>query len=152
MSIRKILVPHDGEQLSEKAMMQAVELAKALTAEIVILFVIERIEVPATLVLGNDNVLIQRAKRTITRELENRWNNFANTKLNVLKSQNIMTSFTVRKGDPAEEIVKYSKEISADLIVIGSRRLEGRSKIAIALGSVARKVSERASIPVMIVH
>jgi nucleotide-binding universal stress UspA family protein len=35
---------------------------------------------------------------------------------------------------------------------MGSRRLEGVSKVFRALGSVTRKVSELASVPVMIVH
>jgi nucleotide-binding universal stress UspA family protein len=48
--------------------------------------------------------------------------------------------------------VKFAKENEVDLIVMGSRRLEGVSKIVVALGSVARKVSERAFCPVMLVH
>ncbi|NOJ27763.1 MAG: hypothetical protein DA330_07120 [Nitrososphaera sp.] len=36
--------------------------------------------------------------------------------------------------------------------MMGSRWLEGMSKIVVALGSVARKVSEEAYCPVMIVH
>ena len=43
-------------------------------------------------------------------------------------------------------------ENHADLIVMGSRRLEGISKMVIALGSVARKVLEKAFCPVMLVH
>jgi nucleotide-binding universal stress UspA family protein len=38
-----------------------------------------------------------------------------------------------------------------DLVVMGSRRLKGASRIK-ALGSVARKVSEIAECPVLIVH
>jgi nucleotide-binding universal stress UspA family protein len=62
-------------------------------------------------------------------------------------------STDIRTGDAAEQIVKFAKENQADLIVMGSRRLEGGvSKVVVALGSVARKVSERASCPVMLVH
>jgi len=35
---------------------------------------------------------------------------------------------------------------------MGSRRVEGVSKIVVGLGSVARKISERAFCPVMLVH
>lgn len=153
MDIKKILVPHDGEQMSEKAILYAEELAKALNAEINLLYVIDKIEVPATLLLGNDRVLIERAERSIARELEQKWNKlFAQEKIRLLSSKKVKVSSDVRTGDPAEQIVKYSKEAKADLIVMGSRRLEGVSKIVVAFGSVARKVSERASCPVMLVH
>lgn len=152
MYIKKILVPHDGEQMSDKAVLYASELAKALDAEITLLYVIEEIEVPATLLLGNDRVLIESARRTIRKQIEQRWNTFAQEKAKLLSSDKIKVSSDVRTGDPSDQIVKYSKEIGADMIVMGSRRLEGASRIVVALGSVARKVSERAYCPVMLVH
>ena len=48
MDMKKILVPHDGDQMSDKAVLYAAELAKALGSEIILLYVIEEIEVPAT--------------------------------------------------------------------------------------------------------
>lgn len=152
MDVKKILVPHDGEQMSDKAVLYAAELAKALGAEIFLLYVIEEIEVPATLLLGNDRVLIARARRSIAKSIEQRWDKFADEKAKLLASEKIRVSSYIRNGDPAEQIVKFAKENQTDLIVMGSRRLEGVSKIVVALGSVARKVSERASCPVMLVH
>jgi len=152
MDIKKILVPHDGDQMSDKAVLYAAVLAKALGAEIILLYVIEEIEVPATLLLGNDRVLIARARRSIAKSIEQRWSRFAQEKVKLLSSEKIRVSSGVKTGDPAEEIVKFAKENQVDLIVMGSRRLEGISKIVVALGSVARKVSERASCPVMLVH
>lgn len=152
MDIKKILVPHDGDQMSDKAVLYASELAKALNAEITLLYVIEEIEVPATLLLGNDRVLIERARRSIAKELEQKWNKFAQEKVKLFSLQKLKITSDTGKGDPAEQIVKYAKETGADLIVMGSRRLEGVSKIVVALGSVARKVSERALCPVMLVH
>jgi nucleotide-binding universal stress UspA family protein len=74
-------------------------------------------------------------------------------KVKSLSAEKIGVSTDIRTGDAAEQIVKFAKENQADLIVMGSRRLEGGvSKVVVALGSVARKVSERASCPVMLVH
>src|SRR5215204_6378166 len=103
MKMGKILVPHDGSHMSDKALMYAADLSKALDSEITILYVIEEAEIPPTLLLGNDRL-------------------------------------------------KFAKDNKIDLIVMGRRRLEGVSKIVVALGSVARKVSERAFCPVMFVH
>lgn len=152
MEIKRILVPHDGNQMSDKAVLYASKLAKALDAEIILLYVIEEIEVPATLLLGNDRVLIERARRSIQRELDQNWNRFVQEKVKSLSAEKIGVSTDTRTGDAAEQIVKFAKENEVDLIVMGSRRLEGVSKIVVALGSVARKVSERVFCPVMLVH
>jgi nucleotide-binding universal stress UspA family protein len=152
MEMKKILVPHDGDVMSDKGMQYATDLAKALGAEIVLLYVIDEIEVPATLLLGNDRVLIARARRSIAQSIGQRWNKFSEEKIKLLSSEKIRVSSNIRNGDPAEQIVKFAKENQVDLIVMGSRRLEGVSKIVVALGSVARKVSERACCPVMLVH
>ena len=153
MEIKRILVPHDGNQMSDKAVLYASKLAKGLNTEIILLYVIEEIEVPATLLLGNDRVLIERAKRSIQKELEQNWNKFVQEKVKSLSAEKIGVSKDIRTGDAAEQIVKFAKENQADLIVMGSRRLEGGvSKVVVALGSVARKVSESASCPVMLVH
>src|SRR5215208_3232897 len=152
MKMGKILVPHDGGHMSDKALMYAADLAKALDSEITILYVIEEVEVPPTLLLGNDRIMIAKARRSIAKQLEQKWNNFAQAKLRLLSSEKIKASSVVKKGDAGEQILKFAKDNKIDLIVMGSRRLEGVSKIVVALGSVARKVSERAFCPVMFVH
>src|SRR5574341_2495225 len=101
MDVKKILVPHDGDQMSDKAVIYAAELAKALNAEIILLYVIEEIEVPATLLLGNDRVLIARARRSIAKSIEQRWNRFAEEKKKMLSSDKIRASSYIRNGDPA---------------------------------------------------
>ena len=56
-----------------------------------------------------------------------------------------------RYGSAAEQIVRFAKNNKIDIIVMGSRRLKGILKIK-ALGSVARKVSEQAVCPVLLIH
>lgn len=56
---------------------------------------------------------------------------------------------TVRRGDPATEIIAFAAERSADLVVLGSR---GRSALVeIVLGSVARNVLAGTDASVLIV-
>ena len=66
----KILVPHDGTEMSDKALAKAIELVKAFGGTLILLHVIEEIPVPPSLILGNDKILINRARRSIRRELE----------------------------------------------------------------------------------
>jgi nucleotide-binding universal stress UspA family protein len=52
-------------------------------------------------------------------------------------------------GEPAEVIARYAKEQACDEIVIGSRGLSGISSLL--LGSVASKVINLATMPVLVV-
>lgn len=77
------------------------KLAKALNAEIILLYVIEEIEVPATLLLGNDRILIEKARRSIQRELEQNWNRFVQEKVKSISAEKIGVSTDIRTGDAA---------------------------------------------------
>lgn len=75
---------------------------------------------------------------------------------NILKeSKESMASLAIpktqvmRQGDAAEEIIKYSDEIGANLIVMGSRGLGTFSKVL--LGSVSQKVLSYSSCSILIV-
>ncbi|HEU4821789.1 MAG TPA: universal stress protein [Nitrososphaeraceae archaeon] len=51
--IAKILVPHDGTEISDKVFEKATEFSKAFNAEILLLHVIHDIPIPPSLLLGN---------------------------------------------------------------------------------------------------
>jgi nucleotide-binding universal stress UspA family protein len=100
--ISKILVPHDGTEMSDKAFRKARELAKALSAELILLHVIEDTNVPPSLVLGNDMALINRAKRSVRRELERGWNKMIEIKTHEVENDNVQLSGECRYGSPAD--------------------------------------------------
>ena len=151
--IAKILVPHDGTEISNRAFGRAIEFAKAFNTEILLLHVIQDIPVPSSLLLGNDRILISKAKRSIAKELEKGWNKMVEEKLvdKMPKDEKIKVRSEIIVGSPADEIIRFASANKIDMIIVGSRRLETISKIK-ALGSVARKVSEAAECPVMIIH
>ena len=149
--ISKILVPHDGTEMSDKALEKAVELAKAFNAQLVLLNVIEQIPIPPSIMLGSDPVLIKRARRSVMRELEQGWNKLAEIKGHELEKDKVSMISDCLVGTAADQILRYTKSNKPDMIVMASARLKGLSKIK-ALGSVTRKVSERADCPVLIVH
>ena len=151
--IAKILVPHDGTEISNRAFGRAIEFAKAFNTEILLLHVIQDIPVPSSLLLGNDRILISKAKRSIAKELEKGWNKMVQEKIidKMPKDEKIKVRSEIIVGSPADEIIRFASANKIDMIIVGSRRLETISKIK-ALGSVARKVSEAAECPVMIIH
>ena len=149
--ISKILVPHDGTEMSDRTLEQATELAKALKAQLILLHVIEQIPISPSIMLGSDSVLINRARRSVRKELEEGWNKMAEVKIHKIEKSNVNATCDCLVGSAAEKILQFGKINKIDLIVMGSRRFKGISKIK-ALGSVARKVSEMADCPVLIVH
>jgi nucleotide-binding universal stress UspA family protein len=151
--VAKILVPHDGTEMSNRAFEKATEFANAPNTEIILLHVIQDVPVPSSLLLGNDRILISKAKRSIAKELEKGWNKMVQEKIigKVSNDKKIKIRSDVIVGSPAEEIIRFANANKIDMIIVGSRRLETISKIK-ALGSVARKVSEAVKCPVMIIH
>jgi len=66
-----------------------------------------------------------------------------------LSAAGLPATAMVRSGEPAEEITKAAAESGADIIVTGSRCLEGLDRVL--LGSVARNVVLHADASVLIV-
>ena len=87
--ISKILVPHDGTEMSDRAFKKAVELAKVFKAELVLLHVIEEIPVPPIIHYGIDIDVINRAKKSTWRELEKGWNKVVEVKTHEIESDNV---------------------------------------------------------------
>ncbi len=67
-----------------------------------------------------------------------------------LAKHGIHAKAAVRVGDPAGELLAAAAEVSADLIVVGSRGLTGLRRLA--LGSVARRVVQHAEASALIVR
>lgn len=157
MTIAKILLPHDGTEMSDRAVDKAKEFAKAFDAELLILHVIEHVPIPPSLILGNERVWIDRTRRSISRKLEEAWMKMVQEKLiNGLTKENIKATPRVLVGNTinsiSDQILKFAKDNQVDLIIMGSERLEKRISKVKALGSVSRGVSERASCPVVLIH
>jgi nucleotide-binding universal stress UspA family protein len=152
--ISKILLPHDGTEISDKALEKSKEFAKAFNAELYIVHVIEHIPIPPSLILGNDRQWIAESRRSIAKKLKEGWINMAKEKINpLLEKENIKFNTTVSTDEQpvSEQILKFASENKVDLIIVGSQRLNKISKIK-ALGSVSRKISENADCLVMIIH
>jgi nucleotide-binding universal stress UspA family protein len=65
------------------------------------------------------------------------------------RSQSVEIEVHSPKGDPADAILAVARDIDADLIVLGSRGMQGARRV---LGSVPNKVSHRAPCDLLIVQ
>jgi nucleotide-binding universal stress UspA family protein len=151
--VSRILVPHDGTEMSDKALDKAAEYAKALNSEMIIVHIVDSRFVPPSATLGfiSDRTSLEDAKIQLIRILKAGAEQMLKDRMAKIKKMGIPVDFFLGVGSPAEEIVKIARSTRTSLIIIGSRQLKNLDKIK-TLGSVARKVSETAHCPVMIIR
>jgi nucleotide-binding universal stress UspA family protein len=145
IELRRILVPTDFSKFSTAALTYAAAFAEKFSAEIYLLHVVQDLAVfipdmvtvapPIVPSLEQMTTAVQAAFDRLIRE-------------NHLEKSNIQRE--VCEGTPFYEIIRYAKEKSIDLIVMGTH---GHSGLAhMLLGSVTEKVVRKAPCPVLTVR
>ncbi len=154
----RILVPHDGSDMSDKALSHAAYLSKTSGAEIVILHVVEHMDtidsssVLATSKAGEGGKDIEKSeKQDFEIRVEGQAKQMIEEKMRFCKQAGVKSqvSYRIQTGKPVDEIVKLSNDVNADLIVMASKRI---SSVVKGLGSTARKVIDAVERPVLVVH
>jgi nucleotide-binding universal stress UspA family protein len=136
--IRRILVPMDGSKTSQKALDQAIEVARATHATILGLNIIPFL--PAEFMPAvSPYKIYQRKEAGLFLE---------KAKYRAAK-HGILFSYAILYGSPVEQIMAIAKRKKIDLIVIGARG-KGRVK-ELFLGSVSNAVLHKSQIPVLLV-
>ncbi len=151
-SYKRILVPYDGSEMSDRALKHASHLAKMTDAEIVILHVIEHEYIPTSALVGfirPDEELLD-AKERLRAHLESQAWKMVEEKAKGLRASGIRVSHKVKEGDKAsDEIVNESEEGMYDLIVMASSRMASSIRV---LGSNALRVINSVRKPVLLIH
>lgn len=151
MTYKKILLPHDGSEMADRAFEHGLAISKAFNAKLILLTVIPENILPAVgittasphLVKGVISELLSVAKKEAEDRLEG--------KVAMGIKEDVEVSHVVAIGNAVETIIDMAKKEHVDLVVMGSRGLTGMTKIRV-LGSVTRNVSEHVTCPVLIVH
>ena len=149
----RVLVPHDGSEMSDKALSKAIEFATALKSEMIILHIVDNRFIPPSATLGfiSEQSTLEDAKTQLVKIIKAEAELISKDRMEKVRGKGVNVKFLMEVGSPAEEIVNVAKNEKVDLIIMGSRQLKKTEKL-MALGSVARRVSELAECPVMIVH
>lgn len=134
-----ILLAADGSENSIRAAKEALKIAKVgHETKVTILFVID-VEKVKTEILHSqsiDSLYMERRQKLLPIE-------------QLFKSQNLNFSVEMAHGTPGPEIIKFANTQNVDLVIIGSRGLNGLQEMV--LGSVSHKVMKRVNCPAMIV-
>jgi nucleotide-binding universal stress UspA family protein len=138
-----ILVPTDFGDASEAAIEYAIDLARALSGEVVLL---HSFEIPA--VGFPDGALYATAEMT-NRVLEGAQIGL-DRQVKEYEHRGIPLRSVVKQGDAWRVINDTADEVGANLIVMGTHGRRGLPRAL--LGSVAEKVVRTAHVPVLTVH
>jgi nucleotide-binding universal stress UspA family protein len=142
-TLRRILVPVDFTETSDRALVYAIELARRFEAGITVM---HAYQIP---VYGFPD-----ASYITTSEMAAQISNVAQKRLDTIvdtnKTAGVDMNAFLRDGVPWEEINAVAAEVHADLIIIGTH---GRRGLARALlGSVAENVIRTSTMPVLVIH
>lgn len=144
MDITKILIPTDGSDCSMRAAEYGVEIARRLGAKITVVYVID------TVVLDEEYAFFKEDEREeIERKLKQAGQRYIDYVHGLAEKEGVKADFLLAKGIPFEQVVHLAEESNIDLIVMGSHGRRGTERILI--GSVAERVIEYSSCPVLVV-
>ena len=149
---QKILVPHDGSMMSDKALSHAAYLSKISGAEIVVLNIIEDVIIPPSTLLTfiKSDTSIEKAKEDLRNALEGGVKQMLDERIRQCKDAGInKISYKIRTGKIVDEIVHQSEEMDFDLIIMASSRISSYVRV---LGSTVRKVVDSIRKPVLLIH
>ena len=155
-SITNILFATDLSQNSTHALRHAASLAEATGAEIHVLHVNEPLSEDARVTLEmfilnseTREKAVDRRHEMVRQLLADRQARFwAQFKGDDAKIRDQVTSVEVTDGHPAEVILRRSRELNCDLIVLGAH---DHGFTHTFLGTVAKRVLRRADIPTLVV-
>lgn len=141
ITLKKILVPTDFSEHSNKALLYGAELAAKFGAELHVMHAIEM----TPLAYGEGAYFPPETEAELTAAASSQLDS-----LHIPMANDVTVVRKILHGHPFVETIRYSKENNIGLIVIGTH---GRGAIAhMLLGSVAEKVVRKAPCPVLTVR
>lgn len=149
---KHILLPTDGSGLSDRAVKQAVKLAKAIGAKITALYVMPAVSGVSDvydLYVDEGYILPASLKRKIQEGIAERSREILGAVCAAAATAGIeCEGISVGGGSPYEAIIKQAGASKCDLIIMASHGRRGLQ--GILLGSETQKVLTHSKIPVLV--
>ncbi len=142
MEFKKILCAIDFAESNEKIVDCAKSIAKAFKGKIFVIYVAPTfsqfigLQIPTKTIDDFIEEIVSTANKNMDSFMKESF-------------KDVEAEGNVLRGDPAEVIIEFSKEIGADIIVMGTHGRKGINKLL--FGSVAQKVIKHSQIPVLTV-
>jgi len=145
---KNILIPTDGSELSHRAVVQGVALAKSVGAKVTAFFAAP----PATPIVYRNSLPVgYTTPGDHDRMIEKTAANYLGFVERAARKARVeCESVHVTSDYPEEDILKLARKKKCDLIVMGTHGQSGLRGVFI--GSVTQKVLNRSKIPVLVVR
>ena len=145
---QRILVATDGSDLSRTAVSSAIELAAAIGAELVALYVVPRY--PVSYFEGGISISVEDIART-----EKQWSDKGQAVVDAVqaqaKAQGVTAKAVVAQSDlVAESIMAAASKHACDLVVMASHGRKGIKRVL--LGSETQHVLKHSTVPVLVLR
>ncbi len=140
--MKKILVPYDDSEYSQKAFEKGLEIAEKFESELIVLTVIQSNVSDSAGISLERLQEIQDEEETAAMDMVKNLEEMAN-----IKKVRLSTKI-IHNPSPSDGIVSYVENNGIDLIVIGSHGRTGFKKLV--LGSVANGVLTHVKCPVLV--
>jgi nucleotide-binding universal stress UspA family protein len=145
---QRILVATDGSDLSRTAVSSAIELAAAIGAELVALYVVPRY--PVSYFEGGITISVQDVART-----EKQWSDKGQAVVDEVQrdaqAQGVKAQAVVTQSDlVAESIMSAATKHNCDLVVMASHGRKGIKRVL--LGSETQHVLTHSTVPVLVLR
>jgi nucleotide-binding universal stress UspA family protein len=140
-TIQKIIVPTDGSDYSIRAAEYAVSIAKVYEAQVMFVYVVDEVVI--------DQFSKVTERESVEAELKTDGQRYIHYVLGLAEKESVRATSMLVKGRPFEQIVNLAKSFNVDLIVMGTYGHRGAERILI--GSVAERVIEYSTCPVLVV-
>jgi len=145
---KSILVPTDGSKLSQKAVQEAVQLAKLTGAKMVVLHVFPKFSGSPYGNFGpSEDIIAEAHKRQHNAEAEKL---FAGVKKSADAAGVALETALVESKDVYSQVIAVAKKKKCDLICMASHGRRGLS--GVVLGSETNKVLTHSAIPVLVLR
>jgi CBS domain-containing protein/nucleotide-binding universal stress UspA family protein len=158
---KRILVPYDASQMSDKALRYAIYLSKLSNSDIFILNVIENYEdlkdVLPTAIKAEQEGKPGRSNKNdlhgvdLKVSVEGALRKVIEEKIHLCQEAGLNNQITyeIHTGKASDEIIKLAELKDFDLIVMASHRITSTLR---SIGSTARKVMDNVKKPVLLIH
>jgi nucleotide-binding universal stress UspA family protein len=148
----RLLVAADGSQEADEALAHATDIADATNGSITVVYAVD----PDVYEQGGNQPIAglsdadQRLLLESVEDAESRGIEVLDDAKNLAEELGHDIQTELLYGDPVTEITDHAREMDFDAIFVGHR---GRSeRTDLMLGSVAKEIVERATVPVTVVH
>jgi nucleotide-binding universal stress UspA family protein len=143
--VNQILVPLDGSALAEQALSCAVTLGQGLPAKVVLL---RAVSIPNDVQRSLGEAGLEPGP--LTERLENDASEYLEAVGYLLRETNLTFEYVVQRGPAADAIVDSAERLGSRLIVMATHGYTGLRRWR--HGSVAERVLQAASVPVLLVR